>query len=177
LPQHFKVYDGAYPHFVTSTVVYWIPIFCRDDYFRALADSMCYCEENKGLRIHGQVIMPNHCHMVCSQVEGKLSDVMRDMKKHTAKVLAAMLEADGRTTWLAAMRRAAGAQGGVRVWDEAFHPEQVYSKEFLQQKLDYMHANPVRAGYVVDPCEWKYSSAGFYYRDRESVVPISVIEW
>jgi len=177
VPQHFRVYESAYPHFVTSTVVYWIPVFCRDDYFRVLSDSLCYCVEHKGLIIHGYVIMPNHFHASLSQVDGKLSDVIRDAKKHTAKALAEKLEADGRVTWLAAMRRAAGHEGGVRVWDEAFHPEQIHTQAFCQQKLDYMHNNPVRAGYVTDPCEWKYSSAGLYYTNKDSIVPITAIEW
>lgn len=177
MPQHFKVYDGAYPHFVTSTIVFWIPVFCRDDYFRVLTDSLGHCVEHKGLVVHGYVVMPNHFHAVLSQSEGRLSDVIRDMKKHTAKAIAAKLEADGRITWLNAMRRAAGHEGGVRVWDEAFHPEQVYSEQFCRQKLDYMHNNPVRAGYVSDPSEWTYSSAGLYYRDDESAVPVAAIEW
>ena len=177
LPQHFRVYDGAYPHFVTSTVVHWIPVFCRDDYFRVLVDSLRYCVEHKGLLVHGYVVMPNHFHAVLSQTEGRVSDVMRDMKKHTAKAIAAKLETDGRLTWLNAMRRAAGREGGVRVWDEAFHPEQVHSEPFFRGKLEYMHKNPVRAGYVVDPCEWRYSSAAAYYRDEEPIVPITGIEW
>jgi hypothetical protein len=40
-----------------------------------------------------------------------------------------------------------------------------------------MHENPVRAGFVVDPSEWKYSSAGLYYRNIESPVSITAVEW
>ena len=177
MPQHFKVYDGAYPHFITCTIVHWIPVFCRDDYFRVLVDSMCYCIANKGLRVHGYVIMPNHIHVLCSQEEGRISDVIRDLKKHTSKQIARMLEDDGRTIWLIAMRRAAGASGGVKVWDEAFHPEQVHSRPFAEQKLEYIHRNPERAGYVIDPCEWKHSSAGLYYREQKSLVPVVPLEW
>jgi len=75
------------------------------------------------------------------------------------------------------MKKASGTAGGVRVWDAAFHPEQIYSEAFFKQKLDYLHNNPVRAGFVTDPCEWKYSSAGFYYADKEPIVPITVPEW
>ena len=177
MPQHFKIYEGVYPHLVTSTVVYWIPVFCRDDYFRLLTDSLCHCIERKGLMVHAYVIMPNHFHAVLSQTDGRLSDVIRDLKKHTSKALAAKLELDGRMTWLAAMRRAAGHEGGVRVWDEAFHPEQVHTEAFCQQKLDYMHNNPVRAGYISDPSEWKYSSAAACFRGEGSAVPITPIEW
>lgn len=177
MPQRFKVYDSAYPHFITSTIIHWIPVFRRDDYFRVLVDSLKYCCERKGLRVHGYVIMADHFHAVCSVEDGRLQDVIRDLKKHTSKQFAGMLQADGRSAWLVAMRRAAGEFGGIRVWDEAYHPEQVHTKAFFEQKLRYMHENPVRAGFVVDPCAWKYSSAGWYYLESESVVPVTPIEW
>jgi REP element-mobilizing transposase RayT len=125
--------------------------------------------------LHAYVIMPNHFHAICSQADGQLSAVIRDLKKFTAREIARKLEEDGRNTWLSAMRRAAGG-GGVKVWDEAFHPEQIHSKPFLEQKLAYLHNNPSRAGYVSDPCEWKHSSAGLYYRDSQPLVPIVPLE-
>ena len=177
MPQHFRVYDPAHAHFITSTITHWIPVFSRQDYFAVLVDSVTYCVENKGLVVYGFVIMPHHFHMVSSQRDGMLSETIRDLKKHTSKQIARKLEEDARKLWLTAFRRAAGAEGGFRVWEESFHPEQVHSRAFFEQKLTYMHNNPVRAGYVDDPCAWKYSSAGFYYRDEPSCVPILVPEW
>jgi len=66
MPQHYKVYDQAYPHFITSTIIHWIPVFCRDEYFRVLADSLKFCVSNKGLLVHAYVIMPNHFHAILS---------------------------------------------------------------------------------------------------------------
>ena len=121
--------------------------------------------------------MPNHFHAVCSQPEGKLADVMRDLKRHTSKAVAAKLKADGRSLWLRAFENAAGGSGGAKVWMDEYHPEQIHSPEFFETKLRYMRDNPIGAGYVVDPCEWKYSSAGFYYRDTNPPVPITPLEW
>jgi len=177
MPQHFRIHDGAYPHFITSSVVYWIPVFSRDDYFRVLVDNLVYCVSNKGLLVHAYVVMPNHFHAICSHAGNDLSSVMRDLKKYTARIVVQKLESEGRNTWLTAMRRASGHESGTRVWDESFHPEQVHSEPFFQQKLDYLHNNPVRAGYVNDPCEWKYSSAAFYYRNDQTAVPIEPILW
>jgi len=177
LPNGFRVYDSAYPHFITCSIVYWIPVFRREDYFLLLADSLRYCIERKGLRVHGYVIMPDHFHALSSVESGLLPDVVRDLKKHTSKAIAGKLEEEGRTLWLNAMRRAAGASGGVSVWNPDYHPEQVHTRAFFEQKLRYMHENPVRAGFVNDPSEWRYSSAAAYYRDGESLVPITGIEW
>jgi REP element-mobilizing transposase RayT len=177
MPHRFSVYDAAHPHFITSTILHWIPVFSREDYFRVLVDSLKYCIAQKGLLVHCYVLMPNHFHLICSQIEARLTEVMRDMKTFTSKEIARMLEADGRALWLTAMRRGAGQSTGVKVWQDAYHPEQVHSESFFRQKMDYLHDNPRRAGYVSDPCDWKYSSAGLYYRNSESPVPVTPIEW
>ena len=177
LPQHYKVHDQHYAHFVTSTVVHWIPVFCREDYFAVLVDSLKHCIDNRSLRIHAYVLMPNHFHLICSQAEGDLSGVMRDLKRFTSRQISTMLESDGRLTWLRAMRRSADGEANTRVWDEAFHPVQLHSEKFFRQRFDYLHANPVRAGYVSNPCDWRYSSAAAYRADGESLIPLSPAEW
>lgn len=177
MAHRLSVHDGAYPHFITSTILHWIPVFSREDYFGVLVNSLKYCIASKGLRVHCYVMMPNHFHMICSQRDAKLTDVMRDMKTFTSKEIARKLESDGRTLWLAAMRRGGGVTAGVKVWQDTYYPEQVHTEPFFRQKMDYIHDNPRRAGYVADPCDWKYSSAGFYYRDAEPLIPITPIMW
>ena len=49
-----------------------------------------------------------------------------------------------------------------QVWQEGFHPQQLYSEDVLRQKVDYLHHNPVRAGLVERPEDWFYSSARNY---------------
>lgn len=175
MSRHFRVYDGAYPHFITNTVMHWIPVFCREDYFRVLIDSFRYCIEHKGLNVHGFVLMPNHFHATCSQSEGRLPDVVRDLKRHTSTALAQKLKEDGRNLWLRAFENA--GDGSAKIWDNDYHPMQIHSREFFEQKLAYMHNNPLRAGFVANAEDWKYSSAGFYYREAESVIPITVLDW
>ena len=177
MPLRFKVHENAFPHFITTATVHWIPVFVRDDYFRVLADSLTYCAEHKGLAIHGYVLMPHHFHAICSQKEGKIVEVVRDLKGFTSRRLAPMLESDGKRSWIQAMRNAGATRAEIKIWQDHFHPEQVYSQEFFEQKLRYMHDNPVRAGFVVDPCAWKYSSAGLYYLNEASQIPITPIEW
>lgn len=175
MPHRFRVHDGAYPHFITCSVVYMIPVFTREEHFRVLADSLNYCTGHKGLVVHGYVLMPNHFHMIASQDDGRISDVMRDLKRHTSTALLDLLEQEQRVTWLRAFRNA--GDGQPKLWEEGFHPEQVHSQAFYQQKLDYIHANPVRAGFVDSPCQWKYSSSGFYYEDTPPLVKVTPAEW
>ena len=175
MPQAFKVYDGHYPHFVTCAIVHWIPVFRREDYFAVLADSFRYCIEHRGLLLHGYVIMPDLFHAICSQTEGRLSLAIGQIKGYTSHQIAEMVRVDGRADWVRAMHPNASATANV--WQDGFHPEEVHSRLFFEQKLRYIHENPVRAGFVEDPCAWKYSSAGIYYKDEASIIPVAGIEW
>ena len=47
-------------------------------------------------------------------------------------------------------------------WTHENHSELIYSNKFIEQKLDYIHNNPVRAGIVSQPEEYIYSSAKNY---------------
>jgi putative transposase len=178
VPMRYVIREGAHPHFVTSSVVYWIPVFSIDHYTEVLINSLSFCVREKGLLIHAYVVMPSHFHVICSQTDGHISKVLRSLKTFTSKRIAEILEKDARTEWLNAMKSAgAKRRAEIKVWQDEFHPEEIRSEQFFNQKLNYIHNNPVRAGHIEDPDEWKYSSAGFYYRNRESLVPIEPIMW
>jgi hypothetical protein len=49
-----------------------------------------------------------------------------------------------------------------QLWQEGVHAELIMSDEMMRQKLDYIHANPVKRGYVDLPEHWRYSSARHY---------------
>ena len=50
-----------------------------------------FCIKNKGMVLFGYVIMSNHVHLMVQNKEGKLSDLIRDFKKFTAKQILALL--------------------------------------------------------------------------------------
>lgn len=59
-----KIHDQDGIYFVTFTIIHWIDLFTRSDYSQLVIDSLKYCQENKGLRIHAFVIMSNHLHLI-----------------------------------------------------------------------------------------------------------------
>ncbi|MHB8207474.1 transposase [Mucilaginibacter sp.] len=106
--------DNERPHFITFSVVNWIDVFTRESYTQMLLDSLRFCIEKKGLRLHAWVIMSNHVHLIASAKEGfKLADIMRDMKKFTSqRIIAAITEnaQESRKDWLIWMFKRAGAR-------------------------------------------------------------------
>ncbi|MDB4793419.1 hypothetical protein OAG63_00120 [Methylacidiphilales bacterium] len=60
---------------------------------------------------------------------------------------------------LAYYRAAHKSSSEHQVWQEGVHPQEISSDEMMLQKLEYLHNNPVKRGYVAAPEHWRYSSA------------------
>lgn len=75
------------------------------------------------------------------------------LERHQAQVHLAQLRA---------MKLPHKTASDYQVWQEGSKPKQIVNTEMMQQKLEYMHNNPVARGYVDDPLHWRYSSARNY---------------
>ena len=86
MKEGYLIRNQTLPHFITATVVDWIDIFTRQTYRDSVIESLDYCIKNKGMILYGYVIMSNHIHLIIQSEDGKLSDLIRDFKKFTAKI-------------------------------------------------------------------------------------------
>jgi putative transposase len=153
--------------FVTDTVVDWVDIFSRPIYRHIILDSLQYCQKEKGLIIYAWVLMTNHMHMIVgSNGENKVSDIMRDFKKFTSKeILRTLLveSTESRREWMLNRFEYSGKNDkkikNYRFWQEGNDSQAIYFNDYFDQKLNYLHANPVRAEIVNRPEDYRYSSA------------------
>lgn len=113
--------------------------------------------------------MPSHLHMIC-RVEGKytLSEVLRDFKKYTSKAIVAQVEeeSESRREWMLALFAKAGellkSIKDFKFWQDGNQAKEIYGNDFLEQKLDYIHNNPVEEMIVSKPEDYLFSSARNY---------------
>ncbi|QNS15560.1 REP-associated tyrosine transposase [Mannheimia bovis] len=159
--------DGAY--FVSFATVYWIDVFIREIYFQAIIQSLAFCHKEKGMQIYGYCIMPSHIHLLFQAKNQNPTEVLRDFKKFTANQLITLIrenQQESRREWLLWMfSRAAAKRGNVQkyqFWQHHNQPIEIYSQKFFDEKLNYIHQNPVISGFVSEPWEWRYSSARNY---------------
>lgn len=61
-----------------------------------------------------------------------------------------------------------------QLWQQHNQPIQIWSLKVFEQKLNYIHQNPVESGFVTEPWEWKYSSARNYCDDFEGILKIDI---
>ena len=156
----YHILEPDRPHFITSTIVGWLPVFTTPACCEILIGSLAYCREHKALRIYGWVIMDNHFHAVVGTPA--LSATIADLKKFTARALLEQIERE-RRTWLLDLLKAGRAAHKTRslhqIWQEGFHPQAIQDDAMMRQKLEYLHNNPVRRGWVASSEHWRYSSA------------------
>jgi len=182
MSRKYKFFDKSDLYFITYTVVEWIDVFTRNDYREVLLNSWNYCIKNKGLRIHAWCIMTNHVHMIISSEKDELSDIMRDMKSYTSTTIKKLImenPQESRKKWMLRLMKSAGNRNknnkGFQLWQQHNHPILLDSNYLLDQKLDYIHNNPLKAGFVDEPEDYVYSSARDYAGEK-GLIDIVLIE-
>ena len=158
----YKIIQQDAPHFVTLTVLHWIPVFTRPATVDIVLDSLRFLMA-EGMKVHAYVILENHLHLVL-QSEQLGKDLAR-LKAYTAKALIAYLSTHQVKTildQLAFYKKAHKDDRAYQFWQEGVHPEIILHEEMMRQKIDYIHQNPVKRGYVDQASHWRYSSARDY---------------
>jgi REP element-mobilizing transposase RayT len=148
------------PYFITSTIVEWLPVFTTGACCDLLLRSFEYCREHKALRIYAWVIMENHFHAIFAGPN--LASTIADLKKFTAREILMQLERENRAWLLNQLqyfRAAHKTRSQHQVWQEGVHPQWIPTDAIMLQKLEYIHNNPVKRGWVASPEHWRYSSA------------------
>ena len=167
----YIIRDQSKAHFITATVVDWVDVFSRKAYRDCIIESLEFCIKNKGMILYGYVIMSNHIHLIIQSDNSKLSDLIRDFKKFTAKTILHKIEteSESRADWMLKRFEFAckshSRNEKYQFWQYGNHPEEIFSEKFFWSKLDYIHLNPVRAGIVVKASHYLYSSASNYVND------------
>ena len=156
----YRILEPHAAHFVTGTIVNWLPIFTTGACCDVLVASLLHCRAQMGLQIHAWVILDNHFHAILSGPD--LAETLGAMRRYTAHALLEQIATE-RREWLLnqlAYYKAAHKTGSQhQVWQEGLHPQAMAGDEMMLQKLDYLHHNPVKRGLVAAPDHWRYSSA------------------
>lgn len=86
----YKIYEPTHPHFITCTVLHWIPIFTRTETTAIIFDSLKYLQKNDNLKLYAYVILENHLHLIVTSDD--LAKSMESFKKYTARHIIDLLK-------------------------------------------------------------------------------------
>ena len=175
-----RIYDNGHAHFITCTIVSWVNLFTRPLYNDIVLESLEHCRHTKGLELYGYCLMSNHLHLIARAPD--LAGCVRDFKKFTATKLYQAVESnsqESRQGWLKWMFTANGsrtaANAHIQVWGQGYHPIELSDFGRFEQRLNYVHQNPVRVGICFEAHQYRYSSAAQYAGlDAHPLLPVTL---
>jgi putative transposase len=178
----YKFHDNSKLYFVTFTVVEWVDVFTRDTYRDIIYDSLKFCQTNKGLEVYAYCFMTSHIHLIIGTETGVLSDIVRDFKSFTSRHIRIAIgqnEHESRRDWMLEIFSKAGDKNKRNIdfqfWQQHNHPIELSNPTMMTQRLNYIHNNPVEAGFVDKVEEWLHSSAADYYGTRKGRIELIMI--
>jgi putative transposase len=179
----YRIHDQSQVYFVTFTVVNWVDVFIRDDYKQIFIESLKYCQKNKGLEVYAWCLMTSHVHLIIGSAgQNKIEDIIRDLKAYTSRHIRLAIEentSESRREWMLWMFGNVGRYNSNnkdwQLWQQHNHPVELSNAAITKQRLNYLHMNPVEAGFVTQPDHWRWSSA-YDYAGGKGEVDVVFIE-
>ena len=169
---------GNAAYYITGTVTEWLPLLNIAEVRQRVCDDIQFALDVFGGKLLAFVVMPTHVHLLVHLAEeGLLHGFNKRWRGRSGRHIPKILERLGRADLLGVL--AAHANGGCRYasWKEQTRDLGVISgTKKLLEKIEYIHANPVRRGLVEHPGDWLYSSWRFYERGEEVCLPVTPFE-
>jgi putative transposase len=147
-----KESEYHYTTFSTYNGVHALTMFENPEH---IIDHLKKLREEYNLAIYGYVVMPNHFHIIW-HVPAKpgISKIMQLFKGRTAKKILCELRNQSDFNMGSITR----PDGHASLWQRRFYDYNLITEHKFIEKLEYIHANPVKWGLVDDPADWPYSS-------------------
>jgi REP element-mobilizing transposase RayT len=174
MSRNYKFLNPEGLYFISFAVVGWLDVFTRNEYKDLFLERVRFCQKEKGLEIQAWCIMTSHIHLVFRSIKGQKPELlMGDLKRFTSKVIVKAIEENPRESrkqfLVDFFRKEAAKSPNVKhdqFWRHDNKPLELWSNSVIQQKIDYVHQNPVEAGLVDHAEEYVYSSARDYADEK-----------
>lgn len=169
-----RFYEEHYPYFVTSMILDELPLFTKPGIAKILLKELIYLQEERKVILYAWVIMGNHFHAIAQG--SNLSKKLRLTKSYTARQILEYLKVNGHKRWLDKLKsnkRRHKTGSTYQLWEEGLHPIQLSTHKMMYQKVEYIHGNPVKSGFVESPLHWRYSSASAY-QGLPGLIPVTL---
>jgi putative transposase len=151
-----------HPEFVTSTILDWKPLLKPDKYKKLILEGLRFHVKENRVILYAYVIMDKHLHLIW-QIKGerKTEDVRRDFLKFISGKIKADLKKNHPK--VLPYFKSSQADRSYHFWERKSLCIELFTREVFNQKLEYIHNNPVKAGMCEKPEDYPYSSARFYF--------------
>ncbi len=177
----FSAYNGpTHLYFITASIVDWKHLFITSEYINIPLNSLAWLQQQKRILLFAFVIMPSHLHAILKPVSDSIGAIVQQFGSFTAHEILKKLRIESQKDLLDLFHQKKRDQRHEHsIWQD-IQAKNIYSMDFLQQKMEYIHQNPIAKDWklVKDRADYLYSSAGYYDYGRKPVIEITdVNEW
>ena len=155
-------------YFYTATIVEWKPLLQDDKFKDIITGSLKYLSDKNFISVYAFVIMPNHMHLIWELHEMNGNEMPHEsfmkFSSHTFLKELKSKNSDKLTGY-----EVNSSTREHQFWQRDPLPIELYSDKVFEQKLDYIHHNPVQEKWKLaeEPAGYKYSSAKFYETEMD----------
>jgi putative transposase len=155
--------------FITTSIFNKEHLLLDENICKMIVENFVFYNKKYNAKLLAYVLMSNHIHFVIwfdkeEEAQSPVSEYMRDFKKYLSTQIIKYLEKN-RGEFLRKFICVIKKQD-YKIWEDNFDGVHLYTKKVCEEKIDYIHDNPVKAELVKFPEDYKYSSAKFYFSDK-----------
>jgi putative transposase len=157
-----------HPQFFSATMLQWKKPLVQDKYKDIIIESLRFLVANNRIFLYAFVIMPNHIHVIWQMKDGiNPSHVQRDFLKYTAQQIKFDLQKNHPN--VLAHFKVNVKDRDYQIWEHRPLSVPLWSSQVFEQKLAYIHNNPVHEKWKLAglPENYRYSSAKFYILNQD----------
>lgn len=184
MSRNYKFHNPEGVYFVSFAVVEWLDVFTRNEYKNIVVNSLHFCQKEKGMEIFSWCVMTNHVHLIFRSIKDQKPELLLgDFKRYTSKeVVKAIIDNPGesRKEWLLDLFQKVGEKSSNvkkhQFWRHDNKPIELWSNRVIEEKINYVHCNPVEEGLVFRPEDYVYSSARDYAGEKGLIDGVVVIK-
>ncbi|MEK6799005.1 MAG: hypothetical protein AABZ12_08585 [Planctomycetota bacterium] len=172
MPSRLRRHDEAgHIHFLTMSTFRRLQFFRHPGVCSGMMLGMNAVRERQAIRWLAYVIMPEHVHLVLlpqrtrDQPPVPISTLLQEFKSIAGRLCKAALREvwrQHRSLGTAPSNGWARSPGEKAFWKPRGYDFNVLAEDKLLEKINYLHANPIRRGLVDRAEDWAWSSYRFY---------------
>lgn len=152
-------------YFFTTSILQWTNVLDTEERKAIIIESLRYIAVKKRAKVCAFVIMPNHIHIIWQPLDNK---VQLSFMKFTAQQLLFDLQKNSSVVLSKLLVQKKDRQ--FQVWQRNPLAIELYSRNVVEQKLDYIHNNLCQPKWMLaeNPMKYKYSSIRFYENNESN---------
>ena len=155
-------------HFVTGNFLDRIPVFNQEACCQSFIDTLATLLKEWPCKLIAYVLMPDHLHLIVNPKDGRIREFTGKLKSLSARAI---------TKSARAIEFKLDSEGSLHVWQESFKAVPLWSAWMIWQKINYIHANPVKAGLVSSAKDYRWSSFQAFYSGNEKPLKVDQEWW